>query len=50
MGYLLLAYGILWALVFAYVGHLARRQARVDRDLERVRELLEAQERGQRAY
>lgn len=40
MAYLLAAYGLLWALVFGYVFQINRRQARVERELERMQQLL----------
>lgn len=40
MGYFLAAYGLAWALIFGYVALVYRRQARIERELELLRELV----------
>ncbi len=41
--YLFLAYGIVWLIFMAYAWSLARRQARMDRDLDELKAKLERQ-------
>lgn len=41
MSYLFSAYAVVWIFLFAYVMSIASRQARLDRELETLKKLLE---------
>jgi CcmD family protein len=41
LGYLLAAYGIIWAVVFGYVLYMQRKQRRLNKQVERLEELLD---------
>lgn len=43
--YLYAAYSVIWGLSFAYLAYLHTRQARLERDLDVVRERLEERRR-----
>ena len=46
LGYFLVAYALAWALTFGYVAILYRRQARIERELELLRELVAQKEQS----
>ncbi len=43
---LVVAYGVMWALLAGYVGRLVLRQSRIDRELQAIRDRLEADSRN----
>jgi CcmD family protein len=43
-GYLFAAYAIIWAVLFGYVLVLVNRQARLRREIERLRQLVKDKE------
>ena len=41
LGYLLAAYGVIWAVVFGYVLYMQRKQKRLNKQVGQLRELLD---------
>lgn len=41
LGYLLAAYGIIWAVVFGYVLYMQRKQRKLNKQVGQLRELLD---------
>lgn len=46
LGYLLLAYNVVWLVIFGYTLFLGRRQKRIDREIALLRQYLEHNRRG----
>jgi CcmD family protein len=44
LGYLFAAYSIVWAVVFGYVLYMQRKQRRLQRQVDRLREALDRQD------
>ena len=47
LGYLLAAYGVIWAVVFGYVLYMQRKQKQLNRQLEQLKESLEKSEKDE---
>jgi CcmD family protein len=41
LGYLLAAYGVIWAVVFGYVLYMQRKQRKLNKQVGQLRELLD---------
>jgi CcmD family protein len=44
LGYLFAAYSIVWAVVFGYVLYMQRKQRRLQRQVDRLREILDGRD------
>jgi CcmD family protein len=44
LGYLFAAYSVVWAVVFGYVLYMQRKQRRLQRQVDRLREILDGRD------